>query len=322
MFRSKTCCVGKTAAIALLLALACSAASAGPLRDLLQKRFAERRQDTQIGDEDGASRIALPPGVSVVRDVRYGDDTHQRFDVYLPPHPAHAPVIFMVHGGGWRRGDKTMQSVVQNKLARWVPKGAILISVDYRLLPEADPLQQADDVAAALATAQKLAPGWGGDPARFVLIGHSAGAHLVSLLASEPALATKHGARPWLGTVSLDSAALDVPKTMQGRHLRLHDDAFGHDPAYWTSVSPYQQLTKAGAPFLAVCSTRRSDSCPQASSYAARAHALGMRASVLREDLSHRDINQQLGTDGSYTRAVETFLGSLDPSLRRLLKQG
>jgi hypothetical protein len=41
-------------------------------------------------------------------------------------------------------------SVVRNKVANWVPRGFIFVSVNYRLLPDAAPLLQAEDVARAL----------------------------------------------------------------------------------------------------------------------------------------------------------------------------
>src|SRR5215510_763085 len=106
----------------------------------------------------------VPAGVTVQKNVAYGADLEQRFDVYLPAHPDHAPILFMVHGGGWRRGDKDNPGVIENKVAHWVPQGVIFVSVNYRMLPEADPLTQADDVALALAKVQDLAAGWGGDP--------------------------------------------------------------------------------------------------------------------------------------------------------------
>src|SRR5207247_470736 len=112
---------------------------------------------------------------------------------------------FMVHGGAWVLGDKASPGVMENKVARWAARGYILLSVDYRMIPEADPLEQAEDVARALAAAQAKAASWGGDPSKFVLMGHSAGAHLVGLLAADPARAFKRGAKPWLGAVLLDS---------------------------------------------------------------------------------------------------------------------
>lgn len=300
------------AAIALLVlasVLPWRNASAGALRE----RWRQRHAATDPAD------LALPAGVRVLRDVAYGSDPRQRFDVYAPPHAQHVPVIFLVHGGGWSRGDKAMRNVVQNKVARWVPRGFVVISTNYRMLPDAAPLQQAQDVAQALALAQRRAAEWGGDRRGFILIGHSAGAHLVALLAAAPSIARDCGAEPWLGTVALDSAALDVVQIMQSRHLRLYDRAFGDDRAGWLAASPLQQLQAPAAPFLAVCSSRRADACPQAQAFVDKAVALGTRAQVLPEDLSHEQINEQLGTDGDYTARVEAFLRDLGPGVAGIL---
>jgi hypothetical protein len=40
---------------------------------------------------------------------------------------------------------------------------------------------------------------------------------------------------------------------------------------------------------------------------------------VLEEDLSHGEINRQLGLPSDYTRAVESFMATLDPAVARLL---
>jgi arylformamidase len=260
----------------------------------------------------------------VLRDIAYGSDPKQRMDVYLPTGgsvPGAAPVIFMVHGGAWRTGDKRMTKVVDNKAARWLPRGFVFISVNNRLLPQADPLDQAHDIAQALALAQNRAERWGANPDHFVLMGHSAGAHLVALLAASPTLAAQHGAKPWLGTIALDSAALDVPSIMQRRHYRLYDPAFGTNPAYWAATSPLQQLHSGVEPLLAVCSSRRDDSCSQAQAFARQAARLGVRAEVLQQDLSHGDINDQLGLPGEYTAAVERFMSSLSTELAQRLRE-
>jgi arylformamidase len=77
----------------------------------------------------------------------------QRMDVYIPADARDCPVLFLVHGGGWRRGDKAHGRLIDNKLAHWLPAGVIVVSINYRMLPEADVLTQRDDVVAALAGA-------------------------------------------------------------------------------------------------------------------------------------------------------------------------
>lgn len=261
----------------------------------------------------------------LLRNVAYGADNDQRMDVYLPAMPTTgAPAILMVHGGGWKRGDKAMDRVVDNKVARWLPRGIAFLSVNYPMVPEADPVEQADHIARALAKAQAEAAGWGLDPARIVLMGHSAGAHLVSLLNADPARAAQQGAKPWLGVVSLDSGALDVPSIMTRRHNELYDNAFGADPDFWQAASPLHQLKAGasnggGAPWLGVCSDMIRDSCPENETFAAKARSLGLRAETLAQKKRHGEINSELGLPGPYTDAVETFLATLDPKLKELL---
>jgi acetyl esterase/lipase len=259
----------------------------------------------------GARALAGAPAVRLVRDVAYGADPKQRFDVYVPRGARNAPVILMVHGGGWRIGDKRSRGVVGNKVRRWSREGIVVISVNYRLLPGTDPVEQARDVARALAAAQARLPEWGGDPAKVVLMGHSSGAHLVALLNAHPSLATSLGARAWLGAVILDSAALDVVETMTRPHLRLYTQAFGADREYWREASPSHHLAAGAKPMLLVCSSLRRDSCPAATRFAAKATSFGVRAEVVPVAKSHAAIDAELGAPGDYTEAVERFLRTL-----------
>lgn len=254
---------------------------------------------------------AVPEGANLWRDVPYGQAEAQRLDVYAPARAHGAPVILMVHGGAWAIGGKDGPGVTGHKMSHWLEAGYIFVSIDYRMLPAANPLEQARDVAAALAYVQHHAAEWGGDGGRVVLAGHSAGAHLVALLAADPALARESGADRWLGTITLDSAALDVPSVMEGPHLRLYDRAFGADPAFWARTSPLQQLHAAPAPMLLVCSSQRAASCPASRAFAARVEQLGGKAQVLPEPMTHAQINADLGAPGDYTRDVDAFLRSL-----------
>jgi arylformamidase len=288
----------------------------------VDRRSTEQSLLSPFGSGDSVADTTR--GGKILRDIAYGADPKQRMDVYLPTGgvttAGGAPVIFMVHGGGWRTGDKRMAKVVDNKAARWLPLGFVFVSVNNRLLPQADPLDQVHDIAQALALAQSRAGRWGADPDQFVVMGHSAGAHLVALLAASSTLANLHDVRPWLGTIALDSAALDVPAIMQHRHYRLYDPAFGTNPAYWAATSPLQQLHAGVQPLLAVCSTRRDDSCNQAMAFTRKASGVGVRAEVLRQDLSHADINAQLGLPGDYTAGVERFMASLSPEVAQRLR--
>lgn len=292
---------------ATLLALIVFATLAAPgnaqqrLRQLIEQR------------REAKAEAALPAGTRVERDIAYGPHAKQRYDVYLPPRAKPgAPILLMVHGGGWRHGDKGNPGVAGDKAAHWLAQGYVFVNVNNRLLPDADPLEQARDVASALASAQKRAPQWGADPKRMVLMGHSAGAHLVALLGSAPELLAKAGAQRPLGVVSLDSAAMNVPELMAKPRLpKLYQDAFGTDQALWTAASPFHQLSRRSLPMLVVCSSRRLDSCPQGKALQAKSTTLGVPMQVLPEDLKHGEINHELGKPSAYTRAVTDWIDRL-----------
>lgn len=280
-------------------------AGAQGLRERMQQAREASRQERPV---------AVPAGGTAIRNIAYGSDPAQRFDLYLPANASRAPVVFYVHGGGWVNGDKTNPGLA-NKLAYWLPKGYAVISANYRMVPVAMPLEQARDVARGVALAQRRAGEWQLDPARMVLMGHSAGAHLVALLGADPRLLAEAGARPPLGVVSLDSGALDVPSLMGQRRVpKLYHEAFGADPAYWRSVSPQQQLGRDGVPMLLVCASERgfpTSPCDEARKLAKRAEALRVPMLVQPEPMSHGEINKDLGLPSDYTQRVGAWIDRL-----------
>jgi len=316
------------AAVVGLLLAGCVDADAAPDR---AARRAARKEAAKEAIKDALfeateldDRVILVDGdiagVKTLRDLAYGADPAQRLDVYLPATArgtAPRGVVVMAHGGGWRRGDKRARGVVQHKVEAWVADsattGLVFVSVNYRMTPP-DPHVEAQDVAAAVAFVQRQASSWGADPARVVLMGHSAGAHLVSLVAVEPGYLAGAGAGPVRGVVSLDSGSIDVEETMTRRHFSLYDEPFGKDPAFWAKVSPLSRLKARAAgplpPFLMVCSTTRLDACPQAKRFADAAARLQGRVEVLPVDLDHGHINLDLGLPSPYTADVERFLAA------------
>lgn len=282
-----------------------------------------RRRQSQQRAQAAVQAAERQGDVVVHRDVAYGDDVEQRLDVYAPAlaHQQPLPMVLMVHGGGWTRGDKAHAPVAGNKVAAFVPRGLVFVSTNYRMATTPpDPLLQASDVAHALAFVQQHASEWGGDPTRVVLMGHSAGAHLVALLTAAPSLAVAAGAAPWIGTVSLDSGTLDVPATMGRPHRELFDAAFGNDPVVWQRLSPIHRLVGPPVPMLVpmlvVCSSQRQEPCLQGEQFATAARKAGSRVTVLPVDKSHAEINADLGISSPYTDAVIAFFDSVGAPLQ------
>ncbi len=301
----------------------------GPLRRLLARRLRGRLgipDEAQAGvdDEDGrldvphgfggGAAFEPPPGIERLGDLAYGAHPRQRLDVYrrldrVPDSPG-APVLVVVHGGGWARGDKRHAPSIAARVDHWGAAGWIVVAVNYRFVPDATPREQAVDVAQALTCVRRTAPTWGGDAQRLVLIGHSAGAHLCALLSADAALRSAAGLAPWSATVALDGAALDVERLMRRPHLPLFDAAFGAEPTRWRAASPTLVLDDAPPPMpmLMVCSARRPMSCAQAEAFARRANALSGRVQVLAVDLGHAQINALAGAPGPLTTAIDGFV--------------
>jgi arylformamidase len=120
-------------------------------------KIAEWRAKHRAGKQKIRTKSTLPKNVTYIPDISYGNNREKKMDIYVPLNIKKAPVIFMVHGGAWRTGNKSSRAVVQNKINRWCPRGFVFISTNYRLLPKTDPLEQANDIAQALAFAQKNA---------------------------------------------------------------------------------------------------------------------------------------------------------------------
>jgi acetyl esterase/lipase len=306
--------------LALLAMFACSIAQA---REVPAPPPPPKPQNSFCNPPGGSSTNPMPGNMCFRLNIPYGSDPLQKLDVYMPAAGAYkAPVIVMVHGGGWYQGDKMDTPVVLNKVQNWVPAGTIFISINYPLVPKVNALQEARSVAMALGYAQRHATQWGGDPDKVVLMGFSAGAHLVSLVASSPSLVQSTPAsvrpRPWLGTIALDSAAYDVNAMMNNPyHQSIFDDAFGADPKVWNAASPMAQMVARMAPFLAVCSTQEDYSCAWAQAFVDQALGYGTDALLLQQDLDHGDINNNLGLSSAYTTQVSTFMAALyDGTLR------
>ncbi|MBA3686758.1 MAG: alpha/beta hydrolase [Planctomycetes bacterium] len=99
------------------------------------------------------------------------------------------PIVVALHGGGWQGGSVAEGAACHRYLAT---RGYLVYSIDYARAPARRFPVQLDEVNAALTWIASRAPGDGGDPARIVLLGRSAGAQLALLAAygeRQPAIA-------------------------------------------------------------------------------------------------------------------------------------
>lgn len=304
--------------------------------------------------------VALPAtpaaAMTKVADLDYHYDPPaapsalDRLDLYLPDGAAsgdHRPVVIYVHGGGWMNGDKANR--IDDKARLFTDAGYVFASVNYRLSPDisSGPVPPSfspgrvmfpahpRDVGEAVAWLGQNVAGYGGDPDALLLMGHSSGAHLVSLVGSDPSYVEAFGAslKQVLGVVSLDSGAMDVVDSaaQRGANPTANNyviwNAFG-TPAEetatprWRSASPITWGDPSDPRSLMITQASRILRIVDNQKMAT---ALGQDpSSVVTVPLDHEGINDALGspTDSTgETAAVMAFIADRvaakpTPSLR------
>ena len=138
-------------------------------------------------------KVIEKPQVTIREHIVFGRGGTQelRCDVFTPPEcKPGAPAILLVHGGGWRAGDRTQMRAYGIQLAL---RGFVCVSSSYRLVPAAPWPAQIHDVNAALRYLRANAELLSIDPDKVTAVGASAGAHLVLLAAGTTAHAPFQG---------------------------------------------------------------------------------------------------------------------------------
>ncbi len=122
-------------------------------------------------------------------DITYAKvSKRQKLDVFRPSGSEKLPIVLFVHGGAWFMGDKDFFGVHRSVAKSIATKGFVVIATNYRLSPDVKHPAHVEDVAKALAWVFANPTIHGGDVTKVSLVGHSAGAHLVTLLATDSEL--------------------------------------------------------------------------------------------------------------------------------------
>jgi arylformamidase len=252
-------------------------------------------------------------------------------DVYTPAgFEGPRPVVMYVHGGSWRAGDKDNQ--IANKVNLFTSSGYVFVSINYRLSPNppstSDPNRvkfpdHPHDVGEAIGWLDRNVASYGGDPSRIMLLGHSAGAHLVSLVSTQPSYREAYGVKrsQLLGFVSLDTDAFDISQRIaelgDARKINFYNP-FGTpeenaETNSWHDASPVVWADKGDPAFLAVGQQGAPNRIAEDNEMAT---ALGQdpASSVVPVPLDHEGINAELGNPNATTdetARVMGFYGSL-----------
>lgn len=162
-----------------------------------------------------------------------------KLDLYVPKGKTSTPVLFFIHGGAWKTGDRSYYPPLGNRYAR---AGILTVIPSYRLAPKYPHPAQIEDVAAAFAWTVRHAAEYGGDTNRIFVAGHSAGGHLAALLALDPTYLERYKVSP--GHIRGVMAWSGVYNLTLTEGL---ESVFTNNPEVRRQASPFHHV-KAGAP--------------------------------------------------------------------------
>jgi acetyl esterase len=203
--------------------------------------------------------------------------------IYTPqgaPHPL--PTLVWLHGGGWVLGSIETHDNVCRFLSAHGP--LLVISVDYRLAPEAKAPAQQQDAAAALHWAAANAAAHGGDPARLIVGGDSAGGNLAALAA----LAARQDGPPLAGQL-LVYPVTDYPADAHESYALNADFGLTREAMEWfwahwlpdtsapdATTAPLRAADLSGLPPAYVITASHDVLRDEGMAYAGRLHAAGV----------------------------------------------
>jgi acetyl esterase/lipase len=182
------------------------------------------------------------------KDIAYrtgatADKERHLLDVYVPKGKQNFPVVLFVHGGAWKWGDKNLYTALGEIFAS---RGIGTVICNYRLSPKVQHPAHIEDVAGAFAWTCENIKKYGGDASELFVCGHSAGGHLVSLLATDASYlkAEKHSPTDIKGVISI-SGVYKIYHTE-----KVFQAPFGMDENVCLKASPLTHVAGKHPPFL------------------------------------------------------------------------
>jgi len=183
-------------------------------------------------------------GVTVTADIAYGADPRQKLDLYRGAGQK-LPVLVYIPGGGFVGGDKNFDGNFYGNLGTYFAKhGYLTVIANYRLAPAHQYPAGSEDVASAIAWAKANAAAHGGDPARIIVWGQSAGSTHVANYLFNPIFHSPAGADVVAGIL------MSGPYKFSGPQRGNLVAYLGSDESQYENRSPITHVNKSKVPLL------------------------------------------------------------------------
>ena len=214
----------------------------------------------------------VPEGVKAQYGLVYATLPHTPYgkrelhlDLFVPEKKGKYPALLLIHGGGWRSGDRTMEIPMAEQIAS---HGYVTATAEYRLSPEALYPAAVHDLKAAIRFLRANAKQYQIDTGKIAVSGTSAGGQLAALLGTTSGNPKFEGTEGWNDYSSAVQAVLDLDGILDFRDP--NESAKDQDPARpsagawwfggsyqkvpekWVEASPIEYVGKGSPPMLFV----------------------------------------------------------------------
>ncbi len=183
----------------------------------------------------------LPKGVKEKRDVVYRTSGERELmaDVFYPAKKSKGgyPGVLLIHGGGWRTGDKSLLVPLAQQLAA---NGYVAVAAEYRLSLEAPYPAAVHDLKQAVRWMRAHAKELKLDTTQIAVLGSSAGGQLAALLGTTGGMEKLEGEGDYKEHSSRFQAIVDIDGVLAFKHP---DSSEGSMAAQWLGGS-YDEATE------------------------------------------------------------------------------
>ena len=242
-------------------------------------------------------------------EARGGDPSDWKLDVHAPIDASGADIVIWLHGGWWTFGTKEK---VGRKPEGFATGDVIFISVAYPLAPRVDYRSQAGAIAAAVSWVHEHAAELGGDPEKIFLMGHSSGAHLAALVATDEAYLARVGLTPATirGVILSDGIGYDLlkePALLSPNQQKFLNRLFTRDRKALAAASPAHHIERGTGtpPFLVLYIPTRASSVARAKDLETALRKVGVATTMHKAyRMNHKTLNTRIGPWGNPTLKV------------------